>query len=303
MSIAMPRIRTPDIAMAFETKGAGVVALLSSRGKRLGVLGLLLILLHAEGRVNDPARSVSQHLSKVTIFTESGALKCPGAQAAQETPTAPYARYHDLPWMRVRDWCLLFKRNFFRQFQQKSDLVFMGDSITAAWTNHAPDIWEERFSQYSPLILAIPGDETQQLLWRIENGELERIKPKVLVLLIGVNNLLNGGWSAEETAAGVEAVLHAIRKKLPDTFILHMGIFPAMPSAQNPLRIKIKATNDLLAKLDLPGVSFLDIGPSFLEADESLDAKVMYDHVHPTREGYRRWAEQLVAALTKLDRR
>lgn len=272
------------------------MAFLSSLGVRVGLFGLMIVMLRSEGRMGGPAH-VFPFPTSASAFSPDGRLKCPGFPPERESTTSPYARYHDLPWMRVRDWCLRFKRNILHPSRRGTELVFLGDSITEAWTEVAPDIWESYFGRYTPLKLGIPGDETQQVLWRIENGELDGLKPRVIVLLVGVNNLRNGEWSVAETAAGIEAVLHAIKKKLPEARVLHMALFPAMPSAQDPLRLKIEATNALLEKLRLPHVTFLDIGDALLEADGALTPEVMKDFIHPSREGYRRWGEKVAASL------
>ena len=189
------------------------MAFLSSLGVRVGLFGLMIVMLRSEGRMGGPAH-VFPFPTSASAFSPDGRLKCPGFPPERESTTSPYARYHDLPWMRVRDWCLRFKRNILHPSRRGTELVFLGDSITEAWTEVAPDIWESYFGRYTPLKLGIPGDETQQVLWRIENGELDGLKPRVIVLLVGVNNLRNGEWSVAETAAGIEAVLHAIKKKV-----------------------------------------------------------------------------------------
>ncbi len=227
-------------------------------------------------------------------------VNCPGTDPLKESPHLPYARYQDLPWMRVKDWCRRFEANLSRPGRADAQVVFLGDSITEGWMDDGAEVWKQHIARYSPLALAIPGDETQQVLWRIENGELDGLSPRALVLLIGVNNLRNGSWSPQDTAGGIKAVLQAIQRKLPRTRILLMGLFPAMEHPDHDLRKAILATNALLKMLDGPGVRFLDIGERFLLADGRISSEVMDDHLHLTREGYLRWARMLDGSLNEI---
>lgn len=229
------------------------------------------------------------------------AIECPGPRPeGSEEPAKPYGRYQDLPWMTVGEWCKRFYANRRNPARKDAQLVFLGDSITEGWPYRAPKVWETYFGRYQPLHLGIGGDQTQQVLWRLEKGELDGLAPKVLVLLIGVNNIGWGNWGEADTARGVEAVLRKLRERLPETLILHLGIFPAMEKPNDAFRGKIKNTNALLAQLKVPGVRFLDLGSHFLNADGSISTAVMYDYLHPDEAGYRRWAEALAPELSQI---
>ena len=150
----------------------------------------------------------------------------------------------------------------------KIGALFLGDSITAGWGG-AKATWEQNFGAYDPANFGIGGDRTQHVLWRIENGELDGITPKAVVLMIGTNN--SGGYPAEEIIKGNKKIVEAIRQKLPDTKVLLLGIFPrgADPATPNvaAIRSKIKTINAELAKLDDGNkVRYLDIGEKFLDA-------------------------------------
>src|SRR5271165_180096 len=90
------------------------------------------------------------------------------------------------------------------------DLLFLGDSITDGWRGQKK-IWDKAFGEYKPANFGIGGDQTQHVLWRIQNGELDGIKPKVAVLMIGTNN--TGGHSAEQIADGVTTIVKTIHEK------------------------------------------------------------------------------------------
>jgi lysophospholipase L1-like esterase len=180
-------------------------------------------------------------------------------------------------------------------------VLFLGDSITQGWTR-ASEVWQEHFGKYQPANFGIGGDRTQHVLWRIENGELEGIHPKVVVLMIGTNNI---GYPAEEITKGDKKIVEEIRRRLPDTRILLLGIFPRGADPKNPTvagaRAKLKAVNSELAKLDDgKKIRYLDIGDKFLDAEGNLPADIMPDALHPNVKGYQIWAEAIQPMLDEM---
>jgi lysophospholipase L1-like esterase len=184
-------------------------------------------------------------------------------------------------------------------------LVFIGDSITDGWRgNPQHKLYTEKWGKYNPYNIGISGDETQHVLWRIEHGELDGLKPnpKVAVMLIGTNNIGNNNkMSAEDTAKGVECLVKAIHEKIPDTKILLLGVFPRADKAPE-VNAKVQAINTLIAKLDDGGkaVKFLDIGDTFLGPDGKLTRDVMNDLLHPNAKGYQIWADAIDPVITDL---
>jgi lysophospholipase L1-like esterase len=189
------------------------------------------------------------------------------------------------------------------------DLLFVGDSITDAWRRKEKDgsdspqqkLWKERWGKHNPLNLGIGGDRTQHVLWRLDNGEVDGIKPKVTVLMIGTNNLGNKE-SPEDTILGVKAVVAKLREKLPETRILLLAVFPRGEKADNPYRAQIKQVNDEISKLDDGGkhVKYLDIGDKFLAEDGTLTKEVMPDALHPNAKGYQIWADAIQPTLDEM---
>ncbi|HYE21365.1 MAG TPA: GDSL-type esterase/lipase family protein [Tepidisphaeraceae bacterium] len=171
------------------------------------------------------------------------------------------------------------------------DLLFVGDSITAGW-NGQKKIWESAWGKYKPHNIGIGGDRTQHVIWRLQNGEVAGLKPKVTVLMIGTNNL--GGNSNEEIVAGITACVAEIKKQMPETKVLLLGVFPRSPKATDAARPRIKAINTEIAKLDDgKTVKYLDIGEKFLEPDGTLTKEVMNDFLHLTPKGYQIWADNV----------
>ena len=175
------------------------------------------------------------------------------------------------------------------------DLLFVGDSITDAWRKGGQfKLFTEKWGKHNPLNLGIGGDRTQHVLWRLEQGEVEGIKPKVVVLMIGTNNLGNGD-SPADTILGIKAVVASLRERLPESKILLLAVFPRGMEPDHKYRAQIKEVNDAIAKLDDGGkhVKYLDIGPKFLADDGTLTREVMPDALHPNEKGYQIWADAI----------
>ena len=179
----------------------------------------------------------------------------------------------------------------------KTDLLFLGDSITAGWAGQK-NIWEKSFGAYRPANFGIGGDRTQHVLWRITNGELDGIQPKAVVLMIGTNN--SGSDPADDIARGITKIVETLRAKLPSTKVLLLAVFPR-GEKPNPAREKLKQVNDTIAKLDDgKNVHYLDIGAKFLEADGTLTKEIMPDYLHLSAKGYQIWSDAITPKLAEL---
>ncbi|HUP44121.1 MAG TPA: GDSL-type esterase/lipase family protein [Thermoanaerobaculia bacterium] len=180
-------------------------------------------------------------------------------------------------------------------------LLFLGDSITRGWLSGDHQLlWDRHFGRYDAANFGIGGDRTEHLLWRIENGELDRVRPRVVVLLIGTNNI---GRPAAEILAGVTRVAERIREKLPDAKLVLMGIFPRGHEADDPARAKIGEINRGLARLhDGARMHFLDIGERFTTSGGTLPKEIMPDALHLSFKGYQIWAEALTPLLEEMMR-
>ncbi len=178
-------------------------------------------------------------------------------------------------------------------------LLFLGDSITDGWRGKPKAIFEAAFGAYKPLNFGISGDRTQHVLWRIRNGEIEGLKPKAAVIMIGTNNI---GQKDPETAAsaiaGVQAIVAQLKKSTPDTKILLLGVFPRAEKPDNAHRATIREINQALAKIE--GVRFLDIGPKFLQPDGTLPKDLMPDFLHLSEKGYQIWADAIKDPVAEL---
>lgn len=179
-------------------------------------------------------------------------------------------------------------------------LVFIGDSITEGWDNQGKDAWAANFAKFGAVNLGIGGDQTQHVLWRLQNGNLKDISPRVAVLMIGTNNT-GSGVSPEVTAAGVQAILNEIKTRCPDTSILLMAVFPRGETADDPLRLANDKVNGLIKPLaDGARVVFIDIGPLLLMPGGKLDRGIMPDLLHLSPQAYQTWADAIVPKINEL---
>jgi lysophospholipase L1-like esterase len=185
-----------------------------------------------------------------------------------------------------------------RARQGEVDLLFLGDSITAGWDGERA-VWDRHYGPRRAASFGIGGDRTQHVLWRIDHGELDGIKPKVVVLMIGTNNL--GTDTPAEIADGITAIVRLVREKLPETKILLLGIFPRSRNPNDPARIRLQAINARVARLDDgKSVKYLDLGRHFLNEDGTLSPDIMPDYLHLSRRGYRIWADAMEPLLWEM---
>jgi lysophospholipase L1-like esterase len=180
------------------------------------------------------------------------------------------------------------------------DLLFLGDSITAGWGSNGKEVWTQRYANRNAANFGIGGDRTQHVLWRIENGELEGIKPKVIVLLIGTNNTATD--DADRIAEGVTKVVKTARDKTGAKVLL-LGVFPRgeNPEKGGRQRQRITRINEVISKLDDgKTVRHLDLTDKFMQPDGTISKNVMYDSLHLTPKGYQMWADAMEPLLAEM---
>lgn len=179
---------------------------------------------------------------------------------------------------------------------KEPEVVFVGDSLVQLM--HQFGIWRQLFSPMHSLNFGIGGDATQHVLWRLSNGELDNISPKVIILWVGTNN---HGHTAEQICGGIIAIVQVIKNKLPQAQTLVLGLLPRgkMP---NLLRERNASVNKLVqdALSSLPYASFLNVDPGFVHSDGSISHQDMYDYLHLTPKGYDAVCEPLHKKIKSL---
>jgi lysophospholipase L1-like esterase len=235
-----------------------------------------------------------------------GLLFMPARAANAQEKKSGNSAVNPTPRKQPANW--MKRHEEFVAMAQKGNInvLFLGDSITDAWggPGHNPksnggEIFAKEFEPLKAANFGIGGDRTQHVLWRLENGELEGIHPKVVMLMIGTNNA--GANTAEQIADGITAIVKEIHKRSPQTKILLLGIFPR-GQKPNPLREKIKQVNEIISKLDDGGktVKYLDIGDKFVQSDGTISRDIMPDFLHLTQKGYQIWADTVKEPINEL---
>jgi len=189
-------------------------------------------------------------------------------------------------------------RSFWNEQNREISIsCFFGDSITNRWPRVGEESWL-KLAPYKPANFGIEGDCTEHLLWRIEHGELDEISPKIVVLLIGSNNVF---YFADETpewvARGIEKIITVIQKRSPGSRVLLFGIFPRDEKGSR-VRRTIAAVNREIQRLDNGAhLRFVDIGAQFLDGDGNIPADIMPDKAHLSAKGYAIWYRSLESVL------
>jgi len=180
------------------------------------------------------------------------------------------------------------------------DIAFIGDSITQGWEGAGKNVWQKYYGSRKCLNFGIGGDRTQHVLWRFENGQLDGIKPKAAVLMIGTNNSNRDDNTEAEILEGVQQIVKQLRTRLPDTKVLVLGIFPRAQTFSTQ-RGKILQINQALANLaDGQMIHYLDFGSQLIEADGSISKTKMPDYLHLSEAGYEIWAAAIEPKLKEL---
>jgi|TARA_B110000914_G_scaffold93113_1_gene81936 lysophospholipase L1-like esterase len=193
------------------------------------------------------------------------------------------------------------------------EIVLLGDSITHLWGGlpewkgrkaMGPKSFAKTFVGRRVLNLGYGFDRIQNVLWRLDHGEVRGLKPKHVILNIGTNNLWPTknarGNTPEEIAEGIRAVIQRLRAKLPEAHLTLMGIFPRGQKADDRSRAKVAKVNELLIPLGKEnGITFLDLGDKLIEADETIRREVMPDFLHPAEPAYEIWGKALQNIITE----
>ena len=195
----------------------------------------------------------------------------------------------------------------------EAQLVFLGDSITAGWSGRGKEVWAKNWAPLKAANFGIGGDRTEHVLWRLDHGNFDGLKPKLIVLMIGTNNTghegrpqkeLNGAnyhSTPQQTGEGVKAILDRIKAKCPESKVLLLAIFPRGADEKNPARKTNEEVNNIIkGYADDKIVYFMDIGPKFLGSDGTLSKDIMPDLLHPNEKGYEIWTDAIKDKVNEL---
>ncbi|MFQ5731164.1 MAG: platelet-activating factor acetylhydrolase IB subunit [Planctomycetaceae bacterium] len=227
----------------------------------------------------------------------SGLLLAAGATRASAAEKKLHSAIRPVP--RKGGWMKRHEKMNARVAKGHVDLVFIGDSITHGWEGRGRKVWQKYYGKRNAVNLGIGGDRTQHVIWRLQNGNLKGISPKLAVIMIGTNNA--GSNSPRQIADGVTEIVNIIRKKTPKTKILLLATFPRGKDGNDKRRQVNERSNAIVAKLaDEKSVFYLDIGKKFLQDDGVLPRDIMPDLLHPNQKGYEIWAKAIEPSVKKL---
>ncbi|HEX7645326.1 MAG TPA: GDSL-type esterase/lipase family protein [Burkholderiaceae bacterium] len=236
----------------------------------------------------------------MALLTAAG-LNIPSAHADEShaacaTTAAP--RTVEYPWMSVERWHQMFDSQVARAEKGDVEVMFVGDSITEMWPK---DLFEANFGQFKAANFGIGGDHTGNLLWRLQNPAMQSLKPKLVVLLIGVNNLNLCGETPEQVFAGIQAVVVKLRSQYPAARILLNAVLPEDEHPDSEARQKVVALDKMVATLgDDKTVFYHDYGSKFMQPDGTLSAELQPDFLHFSEKGYRIWADAMRPDIEQL---
>ncbi len=230
------------------------------------------------------------------LFPNRYAPRADPRQFALDGPreTIPHSKYPGIGWWgRGRPE---LKRAEIVDGPKEYDIVFVGDSITHRWEQvpGCPDgspVLEEMRKTYSILDIGYGGDQTQDVIWRLLNGELEGYRTRLFMVMIGTNNR----GRPENIAAGVKRILSILREKHPEAKVLLLPIFPRGATPQDEHRLRNERVNAIIkGYADGKDVLWHDFNSNFMQPDGSISKDVMPDFLHPNKKGYEIWRDAVM---------
>lgn len=217
-------------------------------------------------------------------------------QIRATTPVMQDAKWAQKWWLPRHKSKIIEKNNM-----ASVNLIFLGDSITHAWENKGKEVWQQYYQPRNTLNLGFSGDRTEHVIWRLQNGAVDNISPKLLVLMIGTNNVGHFNESSELTAQGIKTIISVLNKKLPTTKILLLAIFPRGETSTDSKRNINNKTNTIIKTFaDNKHIFFLDINHLFLDQHGNIDVSIMNDYLHPNADQYLKWAQAIEPELVRL---
>lgn len=245
---------------------------------------------------NHPMRTLTTLLSLALVGQP---LLAQTASAPWGTPDRPVARTDSNS--RIAHEQLLAKRK-----QGKIDVYFIGNSITRRWGAtdypHFLAHWNSNFYGWNAADFGWGADRIEHMLWRLENGELDDVNPKVVVILAGTNNVgqqAGGDQKVADITRGLRTLVDLVRRKAPDATIILTGVFPRNDNIAVVPEIN-RINQNVSAFADGSRIRFLNINDKLADADGQLFEGVTVDNLHLTLKGYQVWADALKPIFTEI---
>ena len=256
----------------------------------------------AQAAAKPAAKKAAKKPAKKYVMPADGGMKVSTTAAPRQNPKATrksgWHKRYDAKLKQIAD------------YKNDVEIVFIGDSITHYWDQDCATnkrkigglaTYNKYFSKYRIINLGYSGDRTQHALWiAAKSPYLDNIKPKMVSVMIGTNNIGHNASTPEAAAAGVTKVVEALRARLPEAKILLFGVFPRDAKASSARRAKVKTINSIICKLaDDKNVFYCDITDKFLDKNGNLPRSMMPDVLHPNDAGYEVWAQAMMPYVEK----
>lgn len=193
-------------------------------------------------------------------------------------------------------WLSIHKRFVAECKEKDPDVMFIGDCILESL--QFTDYWNQHFVPMHCLNFSIRTDRTQNILWRLQNGELENVRPKAVVLHAGTNNI---GDTAEEVVEGILELVRTIRQKLSDVYIILPTLLPR-GQQPNSLRDKNDQVNRLLREhcVGINKVQIVAIDGGLIQSDGTISHHDMFDYLNLTNVGCKKVFEPVCDLLHQI---
>jgi lysophospholipase L1-like esterase len=225
---------------------------------------------------------------------------CPDYRTVSVTPDMLNESW-SISWWLPRHLAKLEANKKLKAEGKRSEVIFIGDSITEGWEKSGQNVWASNYAKYNAAALGFGGDRTENVLWRLQHGEVDGTSPKVVVLMFGTNNTGHRHEAPKYTAAGIKRNIDELRARLPDAKILLLGIFPRDEKPTDFLRQINEGVNGIISGFaDNKHVYYLNINQAFLDKNGVLSRDIMPDLLHPNEKGYAIWAEAMAPQLNKM---
>lgn len=190
-----------------------------------------------------------------------------------------------------------FREQSARMEEGDVDLLWVGDSITHFWETTGSEVFRKYYGNRKTMNFAISGDRTGHVIWRINHSPMDKIDPKMAVVMIGTNNIGHESSTPVQTVEGIQKIVDMLKEQYPEMSILLLEVFPRGATPDDPLRQGVNEINAGLEKLykdkKVKNVKLYSINDLFLDENGNLPSEIMPDYLHPSAKGYEIWASAI----------
>jgi lysophospholipase L1-like esterase len=246
----------------------------------------------------------------LATFAASLLALLPLSTVTQQDPAKASLPSSVVPTPRNEEWGIGREKECIRRAREAEParVVFVGDSITQGWEGEGSEFWRAHFDTLGALNLGNSGDRTEHVLHRLAAAPITRLSPDHVVLMIGTNNLGHGKSNADDTLAGVKAIVETLVAQTDHATIHVLEIFPR-GERMNAMRGDIAQVNQALRahvrtenakQKQGPGrLRIHAIGDLFVDARGEISPSLMPDALHLSKDGYSIWGEALLPLVAK----